>query len=86
MALVAERPAANWKQVDPIRRQHKRRAIGEMPLDERIERCRRFVSLGREGVGSGNYAEMGRPIRYASSEIRGFEERADAMIEMAPRC
>jgi acyl-CoA reductase-like NAD-dependent aldehyde dehydrogenase len=29
--------------------------------------------------------QMGRPIRYTPSEVRGFEERARYMIELAPR-
>ncbi|MFO0694213.1 MAG: aldehyde dehydrogenase family protein [Polyangiales bacterium] len=56
------------------------------PLRERMELCARMVDAfvaEKEGIASELTAMMGRPIRYAPNEVRGFEERARHMIAIA---
>ena len=58
-----------------------------LPISERASICRRMVSLlvGRaEQLGTELTWQMGRPIRYSPTEIRGgFQERALYMIDIA---
>ena len=87
--VIAERPAATWSQTDVVleRASQAARHWRNVPLDERIQLCQRFVSwfIDKKGELAREISlQMGRPIRYASGEIRGFEERANAMIAMAP--
>ncbi len=57
------------------------------PLAERIailERAVDHVVALKETLGEEITWQMGRPIRYASGEIGGFEERARHMLAIAP--
>ena len=57
------------------------------PLDERIAALRTFVAAvtaQKELLAKELSQQMGRPIRYTAGEIGGFEQRATAMLNMAP--
>ena len=87
-ALVAERPEANWPVVDALldRSVQAFRHWQKVPLEERIEMCRRFVACftSKKGeIAREITVQMGRPIRYAAGEIRGFEDRANGMLAIA---
>ena len=87
-ALVAERPEAEWSTVDVLldRSVQAFRQWQRVPLAERIELCRRFVScfVAKKGeVAREISVQMGRPIRFAAGEIRGFEDRANGMLAIA---
>ncbi len=67
-----------------------RRAQGEWAALELSARCEllaravdAFVSAGSD-IATEISWQMGRPIRHAPSEVRGFEERARYMLQVAP--
>lgn len=58
-----------------------------MPLSERMAMCTAFVDAmlrDRDVMAEELTWQMGRPISQAPGELRGFEERARRMIELAP--
>jgi acyl-CoA reductase-like NAD-dependent aldehyde dehydrogenase len=61
---------------------------GALPLAARCEMLGRsidaFVAKGAEIAAEITW-QMGRPIRHAPSEVRGFEERARYMLGLAPQ-
>jgi acyl-CoA reductase-like NAD-dependent aldehyde dehydrogenase len=59
----------------------------ETPLAERARLCTRFVEAfltERDAIAREITLQMGRPIAHSPGELRGFEERARAMIAIAP--
>jgi acyl-CoA reductase-like NAD-dependent aldehyde dehydrogenase len=59
----------------------------EVPLAERARFCTRFVEAflaARDRIAQEITLQMGRPIAHSPGELRGFEERARAMIAIAP--
>ena len=59
----------------------------EVPLAERAAYCARFVDAfvaQRDGIAREITLQIGRPIAHSPGELRGFEERARAMIALAP--
>ena len=59
----------------------------EVPLAERARFCARFVDAflaERDGIAQEITLQIGRPIAHSPGELRGFEERARAMIAIAP--
>lgn len=62
------------------------RAWRGVPIAERAAHCSRMVDAfvaERDAIAAELTSMMGRPIRYAPSEVRGFEERARHMITIA---
>ena len=58
------------------------------PLAERARICTAFVDAMlamRDEIAPELSWQMGRPIRYAAGELKGFEERARHMIALAPQ-
>jgi acyl-CoA reductase-like NAD-dependent aldehyde dehydrogenase len=88
-ALVFERPAAGDRQILEVLARAK--GAGPrwtaIPLEERLEILSRFVDAfvakGDE-IARELTIMMGRPLRFSPGEVRGFEERARKMIELAP--
>jgi len=59
----------------------------ETPLAERAAACTRFVDAfvaQRDAIAHEITLQIGRPIAHSPGELRGFEERARAMIAIAP--
>ncbi|MGL4496118.1 MAG: aldehyde dehydrogenase family protein [Beijerinckiaceae bacterium] len=59
-----------------------------VPLEERARLCHAAVDAMlamRDDIAPELSWQMGRPIRYAAGELKGFEERARAMIALAPQ-
>jgi acyl-CoA reductase-like NAD-dependent aldehyde dehydrogenase len=59
----------------------------ETPLAERAAYCARFVDAfvaQRDAIAHEITLQIGRPIAHSPGELRGFEERARAMIALAP--
>ncbi|MGL4322852.1 MAG: aldehyde dehydrogenase family protein [Beijerinckiaceae bacterium] len=59
-----------------------------VPVAERASICTVAVDAMlamREAIAPELSWQMGRPIRYAAGELKGFEERARAMIALAPQ-
>jgi acyl-CoA reductase-like NAD-dependent aldehyde dehydrogenase len=59
----------------------------EVPLAERAAYCARFVDAfvaQRDAIAREITLQIGRPIAHSPGELRGFEERARAMIAIAP--
>jgi len=57
------------------------------PLPERLAAISAFVDAfvaGGEEAATEITWQMGRPVRYAPGEIRGFEDRARTMLRLAP--
>ncbi|RME27736.1 MAG: aldehyde dehydrogenase family protein [Deltaproteobacteria bacterium] len=87
--LYVERPLADDRLVD--RSLDRARAAAEdwkrVPLAERISLLSAMVDAfvaERDEIAQEITWQMGRPIRYAPGEIRGFEERARTMLALAP--
>ncbi len=71
--VTARRAAAEWETV---------------PLEDRMKLCGKLVD--RFCAEPDRHAEeiawqMGRPVRFGPGEVRGFEERARCMIDLAPQ-
>jgi acyl-CoA reductase-like NAD-dependent aldehyde dehydrogenase len=88
-SIVVERRLANNETItDAVRRALK--AQGEWArweVEERASALSRLVDAfvaKRDDIAVELTWQMGRPIRYAPGEIRGFEERARTMIGLAP--
>ncbi len=89
--VLVDRELATDAQIDAalnraVRAQQKWKTV---PLDERMEICRRFTTAmetNADAIGEELAWQMGRPVRYAPMEIlRGFAERARYMIDIAPQ-
>lgn len=88
-SVVAERPWATADQIDRTLDAAVAAHPGwkNTPLEERIERLRAFVSafVARgDDIAREITLQMGRPIRYCLGEVRGFEDRANTMLGLAP--
>src|ERR1700760_3545334 len=87
-SLYCERPLARPDEINAVlgRAAHAQRAWRGVPIAERAAICSRFCdqfeSRG-EALALEVTWQMGRPIRYAPSEIRGTLERARYMIGIA---
>jgi acyl-CoA reductase-like NAD-dependent aldehyde dehydrogenase len=87
--LYAERTPANAAEIDAALEQARvaQRSWRETPISARaalLERfCAEFERRGAE-IAQGLSWQMGRPIRFAPSEVRGTLERARYMIGAAP--
>jgi len=58
------------------------------PVESRARQVTAFVDAfvaGRDAIALELSWQMGRPIRHAPGEVRGFEERARGMIDIAPQ-
>jgi acyl-CoA reductase-like NAD-dependent aldehyde dehydrogenase len=88
-ALILEREPASVERIEETL-EKARRAQGRwagLPLQERLETLTRFVDAmvcRTEDLAPELSTTMGRPLRFAPGELRGFEERARAMIALAP--
>jgi acyl-CoA reductase-like NAD-dependent aldehyde dehydrogenase len=60
----------------------------KVPLAERSACCSRFVDAmltNKQAIAEELTWQIGRPLAQSPGELRGFEERARAMIELAPQ-
>jgi acyl-CoA reductase-like NAD-dependent aldehyde dehydrogenase len=87
-SLYVERPYADAKQIADVL--DKAKAIKSLwsrsSIDERAEYCLAAVDAlltNKDAIAKELCWQMGRPIRYALGELKGFEERARFMIEQA---
>lgn len=89
-SVVFERPAATSRQIDKAvetARLAQARWAG-LALEDRLEFLTKFTDamISRSDEISRELSVMmGRPIKFAPGEMRGFEERARKMIELAPK-
>ncbi len=87
--LYAERPLAAATDIDRALdlARHAQRAWGAMPLAARCALLAKavdaFVARGADIAAEITW-QMGRPIAHSPGEIRGFEERARYMLQVAP--
>lgn len=88
-ALILEREPASSQQIEEAltkaRKGQERWAA--LPLEERLEILTRFVEAfvaRRDELAPELSRTMGRPLKFAPGEIRGLEERARKMLELAP--
>lgn len=89
-SVYLERPLSDARQMSAtIERAAKaQQAWRRVPMAERAAICRRFVDAfiaNRDEIALELTWQMGRPIAQAPGEVRGFEERARYMIEIAPQ-
>jgi len=88
--LYVERPLENSAGIDRAldRARSAHLAWAALPLSGRCEILRKAVDafVGKAGdIAAEITWQMGRPIRHTPSEVRGFEERARYMLEVAPQ-
>lgn len=88
-SVVLERPAAGEREIrralEAARKSQDRWA--GLPLEERLNYLSRFTDAllaRREEIAPELSRMMGRPVSQSPGELRGFEERARKMIELAP--
>jgi acyl-CoA reductase-like NAD-dependent aldehyde dehydrogenase len=89
-SIYVERPLATRDEITRTLEQARaaQRAWRQVPLAERAALCHRFIDAfvsRRDELAREITCQMGRPLRYTPGEIRGFEERARYMIDIAPR-
>jgi len=89
-SVYAERPLADDKTVhDTLARAQKAQLHWrEVPVEDRARIGTAFVDAmvaDKARVAELLAWQMGRPIRYGAGEVRGFEERARYMIQVAPQ-
>ena len=68
--------------------QQAQRAWGSVPLAARCDILQRAVDafIAKAGeIATEITWQMGRPIRHSPGEVRGFEERARCMLQLAPQ-
>lgn len=87
-SVYVERPLATWAQVDEALSEAKRAqaAWKLVPIAERAALALRFVeafTAMKDDVVPELAWQMGRPIAYGAGEVRGFEERARYMVDIA---
>lgn len=87
--VYAERPLASPHEMEGAITIARRaaRAWGNVAVEERAAACTRFVEafLARRGpIAEELTWQMGRPLRDTPAEVDGVEERARAMIALAP--
>ncbi len=88
-SIYVERPLADAAAIDAALDRATRAQPGwaAIPLAERIALLSRavdaFVARGAEIAPEISW-QMGRPVRHAPGEVRGFEERARHMLAIAP--
>lgn len=88
-SLLVERPLATPQELDAALDRSARAfaAWRRTPLAERIAGVSALVDAflaQREEAATELSWQMGRPIRYAPGELRGFEDRARTMLALAP--
>ncbi len=88
-SVVTRRPYASEAQIARALEQARAAQArwGATPLAERAALCTRFVDAfvaERDVIALEITLQMGRPIAHSPGELRGFEERARAMIAIAP--
>jgi acyl-CoA reductase-like NAD-dependent aldehyde dehydrogenase len=88
-SLVAERPYASDAEIARVvaGARAAQARWRETPLAERAQICTSFVDAfvaERDAIAREITLQMGRPIMHSPGELRGFEERARAMIAIAP--
>jgi acyl-CoA reductase-like NAD-dependent aldehyde dehydrogenase len=86
--VVAERPLADAAQAEAMLARARAAQAGwrRLPLPERAALCTRMVDAfvaRRDAIAREITLQMGRPIAHSPGELRGFEERARAMIGIA---
>lgn len=87
-SVYVERPYASAHEIDAVlaRAVQAQAAWRHVPLPERAALCTRFVDAfvaKTVEIAPELSWQMGRPVSAAPSEVRGFEERARYMIEIA---
>src|SRR5579871_5785381 len=87
-SLYCERALARSDEINAVlgRAAHAQRAWRNVPIAERAAICSRFCDQfesHREPYALELTWQMGRPIRYAASEINGTLDRARNMIAIA---
>lgn len=88
-AMVFERAPAGAREIAETlaRARAGRERWTALPLEERLEVLTRFVDAfvaKKDEIARELTVMMGRPLRWTPGEVRGFEERARKMIELAP--
>jgi len=88
-SVYCERPLARPDEINAAlgRAAHAQRAWRNVPVAERAAVCARFCDhfeARRDALAQELTWQMGRPIRYAPSEIAGTLQRAQYMIDIAP--
>lgn len=88
-AMVFERAPAGAREIAETlgRTRGGKERWAALPLEERLEVLTRFVDrfvAKKDEIARELTVMMGRPLRWTPGEVRGFEERARKMIELAP--
>jgi acyl-CoA reductase-like NAD-dependent aldehyde dehydrogenase len=88
-SVYVERDRQRGADVDRLlqRARAAQRDWGQVPIDQRAALCSRFVDAfvaNSDDVATELTWQMGRPRSQTPGEVRGFEERARYMIEIAP--
>ena len=88
-SVVAERPLADTAEIAAAlaRARSAQRRWQALPIEERASLLERFVDamVAQTSEIAGEITlQMGRPIAHSPGEVRGLEERARAMIALAP--
>lgn len=84
----ARRPVASDAQIEAVfaRARWAQRDWARLPLAERARYCTALTEAmlaKREEIVPELAWQMGRPVKFGGGELRGFEERARAMIDLA---
>src|SRR3954467_6319546 len=87
-SLYCERALARPDEINAVlgRAAHAQRAWRNVPIAERAALCSRFcdqLESRRDALALELTWQMGRPVRYAASEINGTLDRARYMIAIA---
>jgi len=86
--IVAERPIATKKQIETIITTSKQsqKSWSSLPISEKAALCHKAIDAllsHTDEISLEITQQMGRPIQYCPSELRGVEERARYMIDNA---
>ena len=89
-AVVFERPAATDYEIETAVEKARKAYLrwSALPLEERLDYLSKFTDAmvaNTDEISKELSLMMGRPISQSPGEMRGFEERARKMIELAPK-
>lgn len=85
-SVYVEKPYASDSEIESalVLAKSAQREWSRTPLEQRIAYCEKFIEAFKakgDEIAQELTWQMGRPVRYAPGEIRGFEERSRYMIE-----
>ncbi len=88
--VYVERAYASHAEISSVltKAENSQREWGKLAVTQRVELCRQAVIAllsQQEQISEEISWQMGRPLQFAAGELKGFAERANHMLDIAPQ-